>query len=184
MFIRGGIIVIKKILIGFLAAACVLLAGERVWADTISTNGGTSSVPVKFTVDNTAFVITVPAVITPQKGADSSFAISATKMNLRPDEEIQVSIVGGCDANSVVKLVRQNTPEGKEPAYLTTTLTTSGTKIGTNNFLVGRFRDGADSTKNLVGAVTMSALAVNENTEAGEYLAMIDFKVDLKRNGN
>lgn len=175
---------IKKILAGILAAACVLLATEKVWADTISTDGGTSSVPVRFTVDNTAFEITIPAVIMPKGNETDTFSIGASRINLRPDEEIDVTIIGGCSQDGEVRLVRQNVPDGKEAAYLTTTLSTSGQNISGTGFLVGKFRDGADSTVNLIGDVTMSALEIDESTQAGDYLAVIEFRVDLKRDGN
>lgn len=171
----------KKFIIGVLAVIMMFSMSEVVWADTISVNGGTSNVPVTFTVDNTSFVITIPKEIKPKANEDSTFSIGATQMNLRPDERLDVTIASGCGAEGAVKLIRQNVPMGKEPASLTTKLSVKNQTIDKNHFLVGQFKDSANSTQNLLGNVTMSGLSVNSSTESGEYRATIEFKVEVVR---
>lgn len=169
----------KKIIIGILAVIFIMAAGQSVSAADISTNGGSAQVMVTYTVDNTAFVITIPAVIAPDaEGTD--FEVGAKSMNLRPEQYVEVSISSGCDGSGTVTLERQNVPEGKPVATLSTVFSVGGKNIGANGCLVGRFEDGADSRINRLGAVSMSALPVTEDTEAGDYMATVEFKVMLK----
>ncbi|MCM1307061.1 MAG: hypothetical protein NC223_00515 [Butyrivibrio sp.] len=169
----------KKILMGILAAIFIMVTGEKVYAANLNADGQTASVPVKYTVNSTAFVITLPAVISP--GAEgASFEIGASEMNLRPEQYIEVSVSSGCGEDGTVTLKRQNVPEGKPVASLSTVFSVGGQNIGANGFLVGSFEDGADSRKNLLGAVSMSALKVDAATEAGDYMTTVEFKVKLK----
>lgn len=169
----------KKIIMGILAAIFTMVMGETVYAANMNTDGQTAKVPVRYTVNNTSFVITVPAVIAP--GAEGeSFEIGAASMNLRPEQFIEVSVSSGCTENGTVTLKRQNVPDGKPVATLDTVFSVGGKNIGANGYLVGRFEDGADSKVNRLGAVSMSALKVNENTEAGDYMTTVEFKVRLK----
>lgn len=170
---------IKKMIMGLLAAVFILVTGETVYAANISKDGGSAQVPVTYTVDNTAFVITIPAVIAP--GAEGTdFEVGAASMNLRPEQYVEVSISSGCDEDGTVTLKRQNVPVGKPVATLSTVFSVGGKNIGANGYLVGRFEDGADSTSNRLGTVSMSALSVDESTEAGDYMTTIEFKVRLK----
>lgn len=171
----------KKIMVFVLGTIIFFSMSKAVYAAdvTISTDGGTVEIPVKYTVDNTSFVITIPAVIAPST-TKSSFLIGAESMNLRPDQSVEVTISSGCNSESVVVLERQNVPEGKQVATLETTLSTQTGKISENGYLVGRFRDGTDSTLNILGSVSMSPLNVTENTESGDYAAGIVFKVQVK----
>ncbi|MBD5157288.1 MAG: hypothetical protein HDT13_06615 [Butyrivibrio sp.] len=169
----------KKILMGILTAVFIMVMGETVYAANMNADGQTAQVPVTYTVSNTSFVITIPAVIAP--GAEgTSFEIGASGMNLRPEEYIEVSVSSGCAGDGTVTLKRQNVPEGKPVATLSTVFSVGGQNIGANGFLVGRFEDGADSRVNRLGAVSMSALNVDENTEAGDYMTTVEFKVKLK----
>lgn len=164
---------------GILTAVFIMVMGETVYAANLNTDGQTAQVPVTYTVSNTSFVITIPAVIAP--GAEgTSFEIGASGMNLRPEEYIEVSVSSGCAGDGTVTLKRQNVPEGKPVATLSTVFSVGGQNIGANGFLVGRFEDGADSRVNRLGAVSMSALNVDENTEAGDYMTTVEFKVKLK----
>lgn len=164
---------------GILTAVFIMVMGETVYAANMNADGQTAQVPVTYTVSNTSFVITIPAVIAP--GAEgTSFEIGASGMNLRPEEYIEVSVSSGCAGDGTVTLKRQNVPEGKPVATLSTVFSVGGQNIGANGFLVGRFEDGADSRVNRLGAVSMSALNVDENTEAGDYMTTVEFKVKLK----
>ena len=53
----------KKIIMILLSAVFIFTMSEQVRAAEISTNGGSVSVPVRYTVDNTAFTIKIPTVI-------------------------------------------------------------------------------------------------------------------------
>ncbi len=170
---------IKKIVIGLLAAVFIMAMAENVYAADITSDGGTAVVPVKYTVNSTSFVIRIPAVIAP--GTErASFEVGAQSMNLRPEQYVEVIISSGCDGNGMVTLCRQNVPEGKPVATLSTVFSVGGKNIGQNGHLVGRFEDGSDSRVNRLGEVSMSALAVDDNTEAGDYMATVEFTVKLK----
>ena len=93
----------KKIIMILLSAVFIFTMSEQVRAAEISTNGGSVSVPVRYTVDNTAFTITIPTVIWAGT-SETEFEITAGNINLRPDEEIQVFIKEGCDEQSKIKL--------------------------------------------------------------------------------
>lgn len=169
----------KKILMGILAVIFIMVTGETVYAANMNADGQTAQVPVTYTVSNTSFVITIPAVIAPGTEG-TSFEIGASNMNLRPEEYIEVSVSSGCAEDGTVTLKRQNVPEGKPVATLSTVFSVGGQNIGSNGFLVGRFEDGADSRVNRLGTVAMSALNVDGNTEAGDYMTTVEFKVKLK----
>lgn len=169
----------KKIIMGILAAIFIMVTGQKVYAANMNTDGQTATVPVRYTVSNTSFVITVPAVIAP--GIEGrSFEIGAASMNLRPEQFVEVSVSSGCTENGTVTLKRQNVPEGKPVATLDTVFSVGDKNIGANGYLVARFEDGADSKVNRLGAVSMSALNVKEDTEAGDYMTTVEFKVRLK----
>lgn len=170
---------IKKILTGVLALVLIMSISEAAYAANITTDGGTASVPVTYTVDNSAFEIVIPAVIRPSD-KDTSFKVEAGMVNIRPDEYIEVSISSGCDSLSKVVMKRQNVPEGKPVSTLETQFCAGGKPIGSNGYIVGHFEDGS-SIYNSIGDISMSAVNVDDNTESGDYLATVEFKVDLKK---
>jgi hypothetical protein len=115
---------------------------------------------------------------------ETSFAIGASKVNIKPEQYIEVFITEGCDKDGKVKLMRQNEAPGTEVNYLESTLSIKGKNIKDNSFRVGYFKDGSDSTKNLDGAVTMSGLNVTASTKAGVYRGNICFTVELRDGAN
>ena len=169
----------KKILTGLLAVLFIFTISQRVDAAEINTDGGSASVPVTYTAATTAFVITVPALISPSE-EESTFKIGASYMNLRPEQHIEVSVSKGCRAGGIVTLERQNVAEGKPVARLDTVFSVGGMTIDNNGYLVGYFSDSDESCVNLLGAVTMSPLNVTADTEAGDYMTTIEFTVALK----
>ena len=170
----------KKIITILLTALMVLTMSQGVSAATLTTDGQTADVPVKYTAKTTAFSVTIPAALAPDGAKAKTFSISSAKMNLRPDEHIEVSISQGVDTNSAVTLLRQNVPAGKTVATLLTTLSVKGDVLSKNNNVVGYFADSATPTTNTIGAVTMSALNYNATTtEAGDYLGTVTFKISL-----
>ena len=169
----------KKILCILLTILLVMTLRTTINAGSLTKDGDSVSVPVKYTVDNTEFIITIPAEIT-VGNVETSFEITAEKMNLRPDEEVIVKIVDGCDANGEVTLVRQQ--EDMENAPVLTTKFTQNTKsIAENDYVVGKFVDSADGKVNVLGAVSMSPPVVDENTKAGDYIGTIQFEVELRK---
>ena len=166
---------IKRILTGVLALVLIMSVSEAAYAANITT----ASVPVTYTVDNSAFEITIPAVIRPSDRA-TSFKVGAELVNIRPDEYIEVSISSGCDSRSMVVMKRQNVPAGKTVSTLETRFSAGGNPIGSNGYIVGHFEDGSNIV-NSIGDISMSAVNANDKTEAGDYLATIEFKVDLKK---
>lgn len=171
----------KKILMFVLTAIMVFTLKETVHAADINTNGGTATVPVRYTVDNTAFVITVPTVIWADK-SDTQFEVLAKEINIRPDEHLQVFISEGCNSEGKIVLDRQGVEPGNE-AQIEVTATVGGGNIAANNFRVGHFKDSTSLT-NLDGKVTLSGLTVNDNTKSGDYQSRICFKVELSKDGN
>lgn len=171
----------KKIFTIVLATVFMFTIRQNVFAANITTNGGTAKVPVKYTANNTAFIITVPTVIQ-AKDVETQFEITSSEMNLRPDQQIQVYISEGCDTNGKIILNRQGATTATA-ATLETTATVAGRSVASNNFRVGLFKDSSTSTTNLDGKVTLSKLNVTKNTRAGDYLATICFKVELTTNG-
>ena len=169
----------KRILTGVLALVLIMSLWETADGAVISTDGESVSVPVKYTVDNSSFEIKIPALIIPAE-EETGFLIGADKLNIRPDEYVEVKIVSGCDGSGAVKLERQNVPEGKDKAVLETVFSVSGRNISEADSIVGHFEDGS-SIVNSVGEVTMSAVNVDETTQAGDYQATLEFRVDLKR---
>lgn len=119
---------IKRILTGVLALVLIMSVSEAAYAANITTDGGTASVPVTYTVDNSAFEITIPAVIRPSDRA-TSFKVGAELVNIRPDEYIEVSISSGCDSRSMVVMKRQNVPAGKTVSTLETRFSAGGDKL-------------------------------------------------------
>lgn len=169
----------KKIIMCILAMILIFSGVHNVNAKTLSSDGETASVMVKYTADTTAFEIVIPSVICPDSN-NSSFVVKASYMNLRPDEYVEVSIADGCKEGGVVSLMRQNVPNGKEVSVLDTILTIDNVTLDKLSYVVGRFEDGTDSAKNLVGDVNIGKLNVNKDTEAGDYAAVVEFKVELK----
>lgn len=169
----------KKIIMCILAMILIFSGVQNVHAKTLSTDGETTSVTVKYTADTTAFEIVIPAFICPA-GENSSFTVASSYMNLRPDEYVEVSIADGCKEGGKVSLKRQNVPAGKPVSVLETVLTIDNVTLDRLSYVVGRFEDGKDSTKNLIGSVMMGKLNINRDTEAGDYQAVVEFKVDLK----
>ncbi len=176
---RLWIIMGKKIFGVLLTIFLVFAVTINVNAATLTEDGGSVTVPVRYTVDNTEYIITFPAEIT-VGNEDTSFEIKAEKMNLRPDEEVVVLIKEGCDPSGNVILKRQQSDLENAP-ILTTSLTQSGISIVDNDFVVGKFIDGADSTVNTMGMVTMSVPVVDENTKAGDYIGTLQFEVELRK---
>ena len=169
----------KKILMVIVTVIMIFTLKGTAYAAELTGDGDSVNVPVRYTVNNTAFVITVPMVITADT-KDCYFEISASKMNLRPDEAVVVSIVSGCDIDGAVNLVRQDVATDKPVATLKTMLTVGGKSIVENDYRVGYFRDSINSEINLDGKVTLSGLEINENTEAGDYEGIIRFQVELR----
>ena len=169
----------KKILTGLLALLFVFTVSQRVDASEINTDGGSVSVPVTYTAATTAFVITIPAVISPSND-EQSFSIEASYMHLRPEQYIEVSVSSGCGEGGVVTLKRQNVSEEKPTATLDTVLSVGGNTIDKNGYLVGFFCHGSESSVNILGDVTMSPLNVTSDTEAGDYRTTLEFTVALK----
>ena len=169
----------KKIIMILITAALLFWRAVNVDAATLSSDGESADVMVKYTVNNTAYEITIPAVICPST-SESSFSVSSEYMNLRPDEYIQVSLSSGCEAEGIVTLKRQNVPKGKPVSEIDTVLSINGVTLDKLSNIVGRFEDGADSTRNLVDNVSVGKLNIDRTTEAGDYMAIVEFRVDLK----
>lgn len=169
----------KKFFLVLLTVLMVFSTSIGVNAAELNSDGETVSVPVKYTVNNTEFIVRIPAELTPDT-QDSEFMVTADRMNLRPDESVIVSITEGCDEDGQVVLTRQG-DISDHPATLTTTLTINEEAISTDNNIVGIFKDGNNSTANLLGAVKMSLPVINENTKAGDYVGTIEFKIELRR---
>lgn len=170
---------IKKLLGVFLTLVAVATTVNSVNAATLTTDGGTAKVPVKYSVNTTAFEIIIPAVIMPGL-EESSFSVGAALMNIRPDQCVEVSLISGCNDKGQIVLVRQNVEDGKIPSTIATSLSVNGTKLGAGNMVVARFEDGKTSTVNKLGAVSMSALNITKDTEPGDYEATVEFKVSLR----
>lgn len=173
----------RKILMILLIAVMVFSINKTVQAGNITTDGGSISVPVTYTVNNSAFVITVPTTINADV-KETSFSIGASKVNIRPDQCIEVFITEGCDKDGKIRLTRQNVAQGVEESYLETTASIKGKNVKDNSFRVGYFKDGSNSTVNLDGAVTLSPLNVNSETKAGVYRGNICFTVELRDGAN
>ena len=169
----------KKILTVLLTIYLVILASVPISAAVLTGDGESVSVPVKYSVDTTEYIISIPAEIT-LANTDISFEIKADKMNLRPDEELVVTISSGCNSSGQVILQREG-DKTSNPATLTTTLTAGGTNIAQNNHVVGLFKDSDNSTDNLTGNITMSALKIDSNTKSGDYSTVVEFKVQLRK---
>lgn len=169
----------KKVLVVLLSILMIFSYSVTVKAATLTSDGESVEVPVKYTVNNTEFLITIPAQIT-LDSRDISFTVTSQGMNLRPDEMVVVSISKGCNQSGAVELVRQNDRQST-PSTLYTYLTIGGKNIAQNNFEVARFIDGDNSTKNTLGAVVMSAPVINEDTKAGDYCGTLEFSVELRR---
>lgn len=169
----------KKILTVLLAILLVFSSNIVVNAASLSTDGATTQVPVKYTANTTAFVINIPAQLSPET-THTSFTITSSSMNLRPDEELVVRISSGCNSLGQVILQREG-DKTSNPATLTTTLVCSGKNIVRNDYIVGAFRDSDTSTNNIMGSVTMSALKVDESTKSGDYSAVVEFQLELRK---
>ncbi len=172
----------KKILTVLLTLYLVLATSVSLDAATLTADGDFVEVPVKYSVNNTEYIITIPAEIT-LDSTDTSFEITAEKMNLRPDEEVIVKISSGCDSNGMVTLTRQQSDRENAPT-LTSTLTQNGVNIASNEYIVGKFVDGENSLTNTLGTVIMSAPKIDENTKAGDYLGNLQFEVELRKAQN
>ena len=81
----------KKVLVVLLSILMIFSYSVSVKAATLNSDGDTVEVPVKYTVDNTEFLITIPAQLT-LDSRDVSFSVTSQNMNLRPDETVIVSI--------------------------------------------------------------------------------------------
>ena len=169
----------RKIIMVLLVTVLVFSIRKTVNAANITTDGGSVSVPVTYTVDNTSFIITVPTVINADV-KETSFAIGASKINLRPDQCIEVFITEGCDENGKIRLIRQGGNPAADTDYLETTVSIKGKNIKDNAYRVGYFKDSGNSTENLDGAVTLSGLNVTAETKAGVYKTNICFTVELR----
>ena len=66
----------KKIMVIIVAMAMIISSTNVVDAKTVSSAGETASVPVKYSVNNTGFIIEIPSVIN-VGSEDSTFAITA-----------------------------------------------------------------------------------------------------------
>ena len=169
----------KKVLVVLLSILMIFSYSVSVKAATLNSDGDSVNVPVKYTVDNTEFLITIPAQLT-LASRDVSFTVTSQRMNLRPDESVIVRITKGCNESGGVELVRQNDKQSR-PSTLYTYLTINGKNIASNNYEVARFVDGDNSTTNTLGKVVMSAPVVTEDTKAGDYCGTIEFSVELRR---
>ena len=169
----------KNILCVLLTVLLVMAFRITIKAATLTKDGDSVEVPVKYTVDNTEYIITIPAEIT-VGNEETSFMVTAEKMNLRPDEEVIVKIVSGCNDNGEVTLTRQQEDLENAPV-LTTKFTQNTISIAANDYVVARFVDSADSKVNTLGAVSMSVPVVDENTKAGDYIGTIQFEVELRK---
>lgn len=169
----------KKVLVVLLSILMIFSYSVNVKAATLTSDGESVQVPVKYTVDNTEYLITIPAQIT-LDSRDISFTVTSQGMNLRPDEMVVVSISNGCNQSGGVELVRQNDRQST-PSTLYTYLTIGGKNIAQNNFEVAKFMDGDNSTQNILGAVVMSAPVITEDTKAGDYCGTLEFLVELRR---
>lgn len=169
----------KKILAVLLTILMIFSSNIVVNAATLSTDGATTQVPVKYTANTTAFVIVIPAQLSPTTKS-KSFSITSSSMNLRPDEELVVTISSGCNSSGQVILQREG-DKTSNPATLTTTLVVGGKAISENDYIVGMFKDSDTSTTNLTGNIIMSPLKVDSNTKAGDYSAVVEFKVELRK---
>ncbi len=170
---------VKKITIAILTFIMIISSCNTINAAQITEDGGTASIPIRYSVNNTAFIITIPAIIIPDT-KESSFMVSADYMNIRPDEHVEVSITKGCDIDSKVTLTRQNVTADKMADTLDTYLSLSNQAVSENNYVVGYFKDSLVSTENILGKVYMSALEIDSNTPAGDYASVIEFTVDLR----
>lgn len=169
----------KKILTVLLTILLIFSSNIVVNAANLSTDGATTQVPVKYTANTTAFIITIPAQLSPTTKS-KTFKVTSSSMNLRPDEELVVTISSGCNSSGQVILQREG-DKTSNPATLTTTLTAGGTNIAQNNHVVGLFKDSDNSTDNLTGNITMSALKIDSNTKSGDYSTVVEFKVQLRK---
>lgn len=169
----------KKILTALLTIMIIFSSSIVVNAATLSSDGATTQVPVKYTADTTAFVIVIPAQLSPSTKT-KTFQITSSSMNLRPDEELVVTISSGCNSSGQLVLQREGDTTSN-PATLVTTLVAEGKIISQNNYIVGLFKDSDNSTDNLTGNISMTGLKVDDSTKAGDYSTVVEFKVQLRK---
>lgn len=169
---------IKKIIFSLLTAAFIFVITEPISAATLNASGQSASAQVRYNVDNTAFVVDIPAIIDAGE-SETSFRITAQSMNLKPQQSVEVRIAKGCDENGKVVLTRQG-DTSKNINTLTTTLFVKGKNIADNDMMVAQFKDSDTATENLCGDVVLSALSVNKDTRAGEYIGNLEFVLQLK----
>lgn len=172
----------KKFIIVIMSVVLALAVCKPVYAaDTVISEEGQVSVPVKYTAATTAYMIRIPAFIS-AGGNIEEYSIGADNVNLRPDECVKVYITEGCDTTGAVTLTRQNVPAGKKAATLNTTfmIKDKNIKVSDNGYVVGYFKDGANSTKNMTGSILVTPLNITSNTEAGDYMGTVTFSIKLE----
>lgn len=169
---------VKKIFMGIMVLLFIFTSVVKTDAAELTKDGQTANVPVRYTVDNTEFIIAVPAVIAADPYG-TQFLVRASNVNLRPDQHLEVKITKGSGKDGEVVLERQNVPFGKPVASLVTNMSISGKGIDQNGNVVGYFEDSINSDQNITGEVRLSPLLVTDQTEAGDYEAIVEFTVTL-----
>ena len=148
---------------------------------TISNNGDTATTNITYT-KSSSFSVTIPLVV-PLSETDTEFSILSKEMNIRPDETVYVSITDGITDEDDVILYRQNVPNGKDVATLSTYLYRydddhNKLDITNENNVIAKFRDSAASTTNLFGSTYATGLNILADTESGDYLGTVTFKIE------
>ena len=148
----------KKLIACLLSAVMLLSMNATVFAADISENGGTGQATVTYTA-NSWFCVVIPETIS----ADDTFQLSASEMNIRDTEQVNVYIDG---ENSIL--------------MTNTTGETFNLQFNLTNDHVAEFLKGQTLSNIYVGAQPIEGAM----PAAGDYTGTVQFVVRLEEKTN
>lgn len=171
---------IKRGIVSVLSLSMIIGTMCMAGAAEITSNT-TSNTEVNYTANTSQFSVAVPAVIS-VSDEETPINVTSSYINIRPDEQISVSISAG-HTNGVVTLSRELKNSAlDDKTTMTTTISRSDAAITTST-LVGKFIDSTGTANKYVNAVKLSqvdttnALDASGNVKAGTYRGSVTFKI-------
>lgn len=159
----------KKFASFLLAAALCCTATVPAFAADVTTDGGSNSTTITYSVD-TDYIVVIPETV----ALDSDLTIKSTKANTEPGKAVKVRI-SGLNTNGKAELARANDTE-----YKITADVKRGEKALKNSDVVATFADVTAETAATAITVSNAASPDTNPIKAGSYSGTLTFTISYE----
>lgn len=169
----------EKLMVFFSCILLLTVGVSNAFASELTDNNASGTTQFEYEANTVGFSVSVPAVITVGNSAQN-ISISSGYMNLKPDQQVLVTISDGIDKDGNIVLNREKGNNAEARADILTTklyINNEQVNVGT---VIGEFHDQSTPTINNKPAMVLSAInGADSQTLAGTYKSSVTFKIQL-----